>query len=225
MATGGFALEGTVGSFEHANGEATESAIPIVALEASFGSATSAAFESVIKGPTVGRHDRVFARIDQRFKDLLSTGRLHEERFFVTRAQQHWSRAKAVVEIVLTLAPAERFTSGLNLLQQYKHEIDTASAALVHAAHLSEADIRRELASANVVHGRAVRMLLAMSALGLIAALVLSRRLSTSVLRPLRLLRDGAKRLGKGELSHRIDALRGAPELEEVGGRVQHDGC
>ena len=131
MATGGFALEGTVGSFEHANGEATESAIPIIALEASFGSATSAAFESVIKGPTVGRHDRVFARIDQRFKDLLSTGRLHEERFFVTRAQQHWSRAKAVVEMVLTLAPAERFTSGLNLLQQYKHEIDTASAALV----------------------------------------------------------------------------------------------
>ncbi|MGZ4688968.1 MAG: hypothetical protein ACXVKA_15285 [Acidimicrobiia bacterium] len=72
VATGAFALDATVGSFERASGEATDSAIPIVSVQAALGPASISAFLGVtrwcpesVRGPdprSPARHEAMVRR-------------------------------------------------------------------------------------------------------------------------------------------------------------------
>ena len=84
-----------------------------------------------------------------------------------------------------------------------------ALAFLDQAARVNRHAVRDDLASATRTYREALAVLAFLDLLALAVAVMLSRRLSTQVLRPLVALRDSTNELAAGQLDHRVVVDRG----------------
>ncbi|MEY2568010.1 MAG: hypothetical protein QOE35_2539 [Actinomycetota bacterium] len=138
-------------------------------------------------------------------------------------ADEDSGRAKALLEassaewqtIVDAAGPpgqrAERVAFGLLVSTR----APTVLALLDQAGAVGRADVRGDLADAARVERQAMAVLAILGLLAIVLALRLARRLTTEVLRPVRILRDSANHLATGELDHRVVIDR-ADELGQL---------
>jgi diguanylate cyclase (GGDEF)-like protein len=127
-----------------------------------------------------------------------------------------WRLAK---QVVATYRPGRRFVPGstVALDDAFESDVQTASEGLERLLAGSQEEVAHDLA----VSKRNARLnwLLGLSvvAVAVLVTALLAGRLSRSLVRPLEQLARAARKLGAGDLSHRV-AIDSAAELNEVGG-------
>jgi diguanylate cyclase (GGDEF)-like protein/PAS domain S-box-containing protein len=120
------------------------------------------------------------------------SGRTAEQRRLTTMLDQAWTAGGPAGSVQAPLADVEKLQA-------------------INAAQLASLQGERTAAEHASLIATAVALVL-----GILSAMLLSRRLSRSILRPLAALHGGAERLAAGDLEHRV-AVDGDRELRRVG--------
>lgn len=134
---------------------------------------------------------------------------LKEEREVVRRAYDEWRQARSYVLFEPPPVATDPATAA------FDSHMGKAVDLLREARRLAEAEVRDEVAHAEETTASANGLAVGAALTGLLMSLVAALALSRAVLRPTRLLTEGAARIEHGDLSHRVN-IRGADELSTL---------
>lgn len=156
---------------------------------------------------------KTFAAIDaeivQGFRVLDGSGSL-PERALATSARLRWELAR------VTLEQALLFPSSDDRLDPFRTHVDAADSFLVDEIVLNVAEVGDEISALRIRERTELYASITILLLGLMFGAFLSRRTYRSITVPLKALEDATTRLGREDLSHRID-VHGNDELARVG--------
>lgn len=156
------------------------------------------------------------SRVNALFRDVLVVPLDEKKRQPILNARQEWERTRSIGLAILALP--ERASGDPRTKELFKQLADsTASTAaqLENIASLTFHDIQDELNIVKRVRFQTTLALFAVFGLGLLASAVAVFTLSGTILRPVKALEAGAKRLGAGDLESQI-TLRRTDELGKL---------
>lgn len=207
-------FEGTIRSFESTDNATLEKLFPLANLEALIQQAPTSA--EVCLSDRVqtecDRYRQLSQEIDQMFTTLLATpSDLPEQRVLIQTAKIAWQQSQSSYKKAIT-ASSQRLTPQMieNLEQSVQQSADSLDQLYKLMTHLQLAD---NLAQAKKVRQRVNLIIATMFGLGLGVAGLSGWAMARSILLPLNALKNGANRLGEGDLSHRINL----PTTDEFG--------
>ena len=150
--------------------------------------------------------------IDRRFDDL-QTLATQQERRLAADADALWEKSAA--DITAAKAAPEGSATD-DRLDPFHDHIDQAGSKLADLHSLNGNQVADEISSLRRREQEQLLVGLAALVLGSTVALLLARRLSRSITRPLLSLQEAATRFGSDDLSHRIP-VSGDDELAQLG--------
>ncbi|HCF25813.1 MAG TPA: GGDEF domain-containing protein [Cyanobacteria bacterium UBA11049] len=202
-------LESAIGGFAKTEDKTLEELFPLTNLESLIVKASIPAENYLSHGDPQQRDRfvRLCQEVDKNFAAILDRpSNLQEKQVLLLAAQKAWQQAKNSSEVIFTYSyPATNpsVTQEKKRLDTYTRQaIDNLEQLYKLLIHLQIAD---NIAHAQDVMHRQQLIITTVFALGLGVAAVASLVLARSIMLPLRILKEGAERLGEGELSHRID--------------------
>jgi len=153
----------------------------------------------------------ITSEIDRGFIDLEGSGS-RPERLLARAARLRWELAHATIEMAIHL-PAG---GDGDRLDAFHDGVDEAAGLLSDQFALNVAEVGQEISALRVRERVQLYATFAILLLGIVLGGWLSRRVYRSIRAPLRSLEEAASRLGRDDLSHRVD-VRGNDELARVG--------
>ncbi len=211
-------LRSVVWGFEKVVEEANQEIHPVVHLQTLLLQASMPANDYLIHGslPERDAFARLSQQIDEAFQELLARPfGLAQERALLRAAQQQWREIRAVSEAILALPDPVNNASAAREMEHLDTLVERTVQDLAQIHELAHREMEAHLKAAQAFYGRMVLAILAVLGAGLAAASALAAWLVRSVLGPLRVLEEAARRLGAGELSHRVPPFA-CDELDRV---------
>lgn len=150
-----------------------------------------------------------------------------ETRRLAQAAVQEWREAKRLIPKIRELADPLKHPQGDVYIHRFNGHIERAAALLDEADHLAHTGIERSKTEAGEVLRRMRMLLIGVVVAGMLMILVAGTALARVLLRPLRVLEDGARRIGEGQLAHRVqlnkhdEAGRLVEAFNDMAGRIE----
>ncbi len=199
-------FEGTIRSFENTDNATLEKLFPLANLEALIQQASTSADVCLSDRAQTecDRYRQLSQEIDQMFTTLLATpSDLPEQRVLVQTAQTAWQQSENSYQKLITASRLPLTSQTVESLEQsVQQSADSLDQLYKLMTHLQLAD---NLAQAQKVRQRVNLIIAIVFGLGLGVAGLSGWAMARSILLPLHALKNGASRLGEGDLSHRID--------------------
>ena len=203
--------EATLDSFAESTDEAMEEALPLARLETLVIQVERNGVLAVLHGDVRGAATYQATR-DQMLAafDALQDTDMTEEGDLASNAETHARRAAGTLDAALASpGSAVGRAAAANRLEEARTDVEAAVTALDAAGALATADIVAEYRSAEQEQRRLLLGIVALVVLGLAIGLGGGLRLTRTVLGPLAAFGAATRRLGDGDLSHRVDLPRG----------------
>jgi diguanylate cyclase (GGDEF)-like protein len=143
---------------------------------------------------------------------------LTAERELVRSAQEEWKRGRSLGEAILAVPRPVGDAATMQRLDRLDAHIGRALDRLDQVHTLARREMVGQLARAHGIRRAALLVIATVFVVGLGAAILVGRALARSILLPLRMLEEGAVRLGAGDLSYRVP-LTTQDELGQLGKR------
>lgn len=217
--TAATALGGTLDRFAETADEAIEEALPLARLQTLVIQVERSGMSALVDPSPAVRSDHETARRQMReaFADL-EEGTLTEEGELVASASRSAEDAALLLEAAMGGSATERDKTLMAPPEwsAIAGHTEAALRALAEAEQLASADIVEEYAEAQQVERRTVVWIVVVVLAGLLLAVAGGVHVTRVVLMPLGALREAARRLGDGALSHRV-ALPRRDEFGELG--------
>ena len=219
-----FSLQGTIRATEDVVDEASREVAFILRLQADIQRAAIVVHDSLIagNGDPGGRErfSRAAEQVDRAFTEA-GTVRfgLAEERALLRFTQDLWERGRDRGKAILDNPRPAGTAMTVRENRAFDAEIDPALGTLEQIHTLAQREMAEQLALAHGVRRRALLIIVSVFVVGLGTAVAVGSALARSILRPLRLLEEGADRFGTGDLSHRV-SLATQDELGHLGGTL-----
>ncbi|WP_345433916.1 putative bifunctional diguanylate cyclase/phosphodiesterase, partial [Modestobacter marinus] len=213
------ALEGTLDRFGDTADEAIEEALPLARLQTLVIQVERSGLSAVLHPTPVTRAGYQTARQEMREAfDALRDTELTEEGKLVATASDSAENAVGLLDQALARSAStiRPFPAAGPQLAAVESNVEDAVQALGEAERLASADIVAEYEDAQDVQRRALLWIVAVVFVGLVLAAAGGLHLTRVVLTPLGALREAARRLGEGTLTHRV-ALPRRDEFGELG--------
>jgi len=207
-----FAFDTAVTRFATAAGDAEREAIPLARLSSSIRFLEPPAYGAYLGDDPrgVGEYEEAATRARQGFQEVRDRldDRGGREVRLLDRARRSFEAADAELRRLLAVPVATRAAVGLRGLATFNTEIVDTATALEATEAAALAGRQDQLLAAKDTEQLTIALLAGVCLAGMAAAVMAARRLTRSVLGPVRLLRSGAARLGAGDLSHRVSLER-----------------
>lgn len=217
-----FSLQGVIGTFDEVIHEASDEIGQVVRLHFLMRKTRIVVRDHFIPG--IGDPDKrqrfiaLGDEVDKAFRDAVpGPFRLEEERALVRSAQGEWQQARAIGEAILATPHPIGNLTAMQDLERFDAHFERALNMLDQVHNLAQGELTEYMALAHAVWRRALVTIVFVFVVGLGVAIVVGSALARSILRPLRLLEEGADRFGTGDLSHRV-SLATQDELGHLGG-------
>lgn len=153
--------------------------------------------------------DAQIQRVDASLATLLSAAfDAVEEKRLVQDAAQEWRAAQRLILEVRKSPNAPTGPRDDTYMHRFNGHIHRAAGLLDKADELAHVGIERSKTEAAEVLRRMYLLVIGMTLAGMLMILAASAALTRVVLRPLRILQDGVRRIGAGQLSHRVKVAR-----------------
>lgn len=216
-----FSLKNVTDAIDDVVEEATEELAIILRIQILIQEAMIVAHDAVAQDlPQPAAHERLLEanRNVRHAFDGVGAGpfALAEERRLVGSAREEWRQGQRRTE---ALFADPRGVDGQAVTRELEqaHAHHHRAVALLDQVHtLARQEINGQLAYAVSVRQRALLGVAAVFVVGLGIAVVIAMLLARSIMAPIRALKEGARRFGAGDLSHRV-RLRGEDELAALG--------
>jgi len=217
-----FSLQGVMGTFDEVIHEASDEIGQVVRLHFLMRKTRIVVRDHFI--PAIGDPDKrqrfiaLGDEVDKAFRDAVpGPFRLEEERALVRSAQGEWQQARAIGEAILATPHPIGNLTAMQDLDRFDAHFERALDMLEQVHNLAQGELSEYMALAHGVRRRALLIIVSVFVVGLGTAVAVGSALARSILRPLRLLEEGADRFGTGDLSHRV-SLATQDELGHLGG-------
>ena len=207
-------LQSVMGAFDEVIQEVLREMAPVARLQGQMRRARTYVHDFFIpgfSGPEEQRRFQTLGRaIDTTFAEIKSESfAVREEWSLIQSARDEWERGRKVGDALLV-----RPSSGQNLppigeLQRLDTHLERAMELLDQVNAISQHELAHHLSLAYDARRRAFLGVLAVFAVGLIAAVAVGTVLARSILGPLKTLKEGADQFRAGDLSHRIPLTSG----------------
>ncbi|MDO8691932.1 MAG: diguanylate cyclase [Dehalococcoidia bacterium] len=202
-----FFMEAAMGSFSGVAEEVVDELLPIARLQHLIQRASTSVDDYLILGNPSARSDFIslVGETDVAFEEAIAGPfALSEERSAIELARTQWELAKVVAGDILALSnPVGDFTSAtaMSLLDSHaRRSVDYLDQVYEGANR----EIEEEMAKAETLKRTQLYSIAGIFGLGLLAAALAASILARSVLKPVALLEEGARRFGEGVLAHRV---------------------
>ena len=201
-------LQSVTGALEEVVNEMRTEKDPIMHLQIALLNAAMPPNDFLIHGDPAERMKfaRLTREVDRAIEAALAAPfGLPEERELLRSALEEWRRARLIAESLLTSPRPAGSPAAAREMERMDAHIDRAVDFLHRLHDLSEGEIQEDLTTAAAVERRESLLVVAMFGMGMVIALGIGHALARSILRPVRQLEVGARRLSAGDLSHRVD--------------------
>ncbi len=169
-----------------------------------------------------GEHERFFQvsqEVNRIFEEAVAgLFGLAAERELIRSAQEEWRRGRSSGESSLAIPRPGQDSGTMQQLDRLDTHLERALDRLDQVHMLARREMGEQLVQAHGTRRRALLTIATAFALGLGAAILVGKALARSILLPLRMLEEGAERLGTGDLSYRVP-LNAEDELGHLGRR------
>ncbi|MBI5842503.1 MAG: PAS domain S-box protein [Chloroflexi bacterium] len=207
-------------SLEKVVEEVLEEMVPVAHLQNALLQAAMPANDYLIHGDPAERENfaRLSQEVDQAFEEALAAPyALGEERAFLQAAWEEWQQARPLSEAILALPNPVGDPLAAQEMERLDAHVDRAVELLDQQHGLTHREAGELLTAATADRQRAEFFSGGVFGVALAIAIAASLALAHSVLAPVRALRQGAIRLGEGDLSHRL-AVERQDELGQLAG-------
>lgn len=203
-----FILSATA-AFDHLAEEVMEETEPVLHLQAAVLAVPS--HQYLAHGRFIDREQfaRLIEHVDEDFAAVAAAPfKMKEERQLAVSAEKEWAQVKEISEAVLERSPRGGLPIRTGEMQRLHAHVRRIEDDLEGIMSLARTEIREQRGMAAAVRFRGALLLGVVLTLGFGVASLGSRALAQSVLRPVRALEEGARRLSEGELGCRVDLHR-----------------
>jgi signal transduction histidine kinase/ActR/RegA family two-component response regulator len=191
-------------SFEKAAAEQSDYVIPLLRLTAHMRAADDLAYDAYERRSPVAAFDRGARQVRADLARMIAQPDANAgQRRDLRLALSEWDDMVGALH-VLVATPGARTDSADDAMEVVATLLRGAASATERAQASAIRGTRAALEHARTSRVRGHRVSLAMALLGLLIAVYVGHRLARSVLAPVRVLEQGARRLGTGDLSYRV---------------------
>lgn len=161
--------------------------------------------------------ETLFLKVEKIDRDFTALLKAHSgasaEKTLIKKAQRHWQEVLSLSRIVRASADAGGDPAARQALAKIDKNIGSALTDMESANKIDLKEVVHEFKSVKAGRLKSIAAVLAAFVLGISGAVYVGLILGRSIMGPLRLLGDGAHRLGAGELSFRVNL----PNDDELG--------
>ncbi|MDP2659274.1 MAG: diguanylate cyclase [Dehalococcoidia bacterium] len=208
LGVGAFLLmERGVDAFNNVAEEAVEELLPIARLQILIHRVSTSIDDYLIRGNPSSRSEfeSVAREIDLAFEAAIAGPfALSEERSAIESAMSQWEQAKPLSRNILALSNPVGDPTGATVMISLDSYLRRCVDYLNRVYEAGHREIDDELANAGTLKRIQLYTIAGIFGLGLLAAAVAAILLARSVLKPVALLEEGAKRIGEGVLAYRV---------------------
>ncbi len=202
-----FFMQAVSGSFSDVAEETLDELVPIARLQNLVQGASTAVDDFLILGNPSARFEFGILKreVDLAFESAIAGPfALSEERNAIESAKTQWELAKLLAEDILEIREPVGNLTGASMMPLLDNRIRRSVNDLGTVFSAARHEIDEEMEKADTLKQIQSYTIAGIFGLGMLAAALAATILARSVLKPVALLEEGARRFGEGVLSHRV---------------------